>query len=136
MNTRNDPTLIVLLRIFALVEFVYFSLSHWFFPTFFFTSLNIDAAEVSSHFINSQLQLIGAMVMGYSLLNLLVATDLRKNRDVMSIILLVGLACTGIFIGHVVAGTLPKIFLINAAMLSTQIVIAAWLFPWRQQIAA
>lgn len=135
MDARNDQTLIVLLRIFALIEFVYFSLSHWFFPAFFFTSLEIDASEVASHFVKSQLQLIGAMVMGYSLLNLVVASDLRKNRDVMGVILLVGLVCTGIFIGHVVAGTLPKIFLINAAMLSTQIMIAAWLFPWRQQIA-
>jgi len=136
MNAKNDKILIVLLRIFALIEFVYFSLSHWFFPTFFFASLNIDAAEVTSHFITSQLQLIGVMVMGYSLLNLIVASDLRKNRDVMRVILLVGLGCTGVFIGHVVAGTLPAIFLINAAMLSTQIVIAAWLFPWRQPISA
>lgn len=132
MNARNDQILIILLRIFALIEFVYFSLSHWFTPTYFFTSLGIDATEVASQFVRSQLQLIGAMVMGYSLLNLVVASDLRKNRDVMSIILLVGLVCTGIFIGHVAAGTLPKIFLINALMLLTQILIAAWLFPWRQ----
>jgi len=114
MNARNDQILIVLLRIFALIEFVYFSLSHWFFPAFFFTSLEINASEVASHFVNSQLQLIGAMVMGYSLLNLVVASDLRKNRDVMSIILLVGTVCAGIFVGHVVAGTLPKIFLISS----------------------
>lgn len=130
MSFRYATTLPVLLRLFALVEFVYFSLSHWFVPTLFFSSLGITPSEVASPFVRSQLQLIGVLVMGYALLNLLVAADPRRQRGVMAIVLIVGAACVAVFVGHVFAGTLPMLFSGNAVLLSIQILLVAWMFPW------
>lgn len=130
MSLRSSTALPTLLRVSALVEFAYFSLSHWFAPTLFFSTLGIDAVEIVSPFVRSQLQLIGAMVMGYSLVNLLVASDPRPYRGVMGIVLVVGIACIAIFLGHIVAGTLPVLFAINAALLAIQVLAIAWMFPW------
>lgn len=129
MSLRSSSALPSLLRVFALFEFVYFSLSHWFAPKLFFTTLGVDAAEVASPFVRSQLQLIGAMVMGYSLLNLLVASDPHRHRGVMAIVLVVGTACVAIFLGHILAGTLPMLFAANAVLLSIQVLAIAWMFP-------
>ncbi len=115
----------------AFVEFVYFSLSHWFAPELFFTSLGIPAAEVASPFVRSQLQLIGVFVMGISLLNLLIASDPPRYKAVMAIVLAVGGGAVVIFIGNVYAGLLPRLFLANALMISIQIALIAWMFPWR-----
>lgn len=131
MTTNRDKWLPALLRTFAVLEFIYFSLSHWFAPALFFTTLGIDANAVASPFVRSQLQLIGAMVMGYSLTFLVVATDPFKYRDFLKISILVGIFAIGIFAMHVAAGTLPKLFAVNALMLSMQVGLVVWLFPKR-----
>lgn len=120
-----------LLRLAALIEFVYFSLSHWFAPELFFTSLGISATEVASPFVRSQLQLIGLFVAGFSLLNLLIAGDPPRYKAVMAIVLAVGAGAVGVFIGNYSAGLLPGLFLVNALLISIQIGMIAWLFPWR-----
>jgi hypothetical protein len=120
-----------LLRLAALIEFVYFSLSHWFAPELFFTNLGIPASEVASPFVRSQLQLIGVFVAGFSLLNLMVAGDPPRYKAVMAIVLAVGAGAVAIFIGNVCAGLLPGLFLANALLLSIQIALVAWMFPWR-----
>jgi hypothetical protein len=131
MTTNRDTWLPALLRTFAVLEFIYFSLSHWFAPALFFTTLGIDPNAVASPFVRSQLQLIGAMVMGYSLTFLVVATDPFKYRDFLKISILVGIFAIGIFAMHVAAGTLPKLFAVNALMLSMQVGLVVWLFPKR-----
>ena len=130
MSRQPFSFLSTVLRVSALVEFVYFSLSHWFAPALFFTTLGIDVAEVASPFVRSQLQLIGAMVMGYSLINLLVASNPHQHRDVMGIVLFVGAVCIAIFVGHIIAGTLPVLFVFNVVLLAVQILAVALLFPW------
>ncbi|MBY0564717.1 MAG: hypothetical protein K2P58_11065 [Hyphomonadaceae bacterium] len=114
----------------GIVELVYFTASHWFFHRAFFNALGVNGPELESPFVISQLQLIGALVMGYALMNLLIAGDPERNRPLMALILAVGLGCIAIFIGNVWAGTLPALFLLNATLLAVQIALVTTLFPW------
>lgn len=118
------------LLISGIVELVYFTASHWFFHRAFFNALGVNGPELESPFVISQLQLIGALVMGYALMNLLIAGDPERNHPLMALILAVGLGCIAIFIGNVWAGTLPALFLLNAMLLAVQIALVAMLFPW------
>lgn len=113
----------------AIAEFVYFSLSHWFFHRFFFNALGIHGPDLESPFVVSQLQLIGAMVMGYSLLMIVTALDPGRHRRPLGVILAVGATCIAIFLGNVAAGTLPPLFLINAVLLAIQVGATLILFP-------
>lgn len=121
----------LLLRLFAVIEVAYFTASHWFFPRRFFSSLGIAPNETDSPFVRSQLQLIGAMVLGYALLFWVIAREPRRHRPVMAVVLAVGVVCTVIFGGNVAAGAVPPRFLVNAGLLVIQMAVTAWLFPWR-----
>lgn len=129
-TTTKEKMLKVVLWLGAAVDLGYFTASHWFFHRWFFHTLGIRGPDLESPFVISQLQLIGALVMGYALLNVVIARDPVRYREIMKIVLLVGCVCTFIFIGNVVAGTLPPLFLTTAALLCLQIVPVAWLFPW------
>jgi hypothetical protein len=117
----------------ALAEFVYFSLSHWFFHREFFHALGIHGPDLESPFVVSQLQLIGAMVMGYALMNLIVASDPLRYRPLLTLILAIGSICVAIFVVSVCVGTLPAMFLVNAAMVFVQVALVAMLLPARTQ---
>ena len=135
-ETRNFQLLKMVLWLSAAVDLIYFTASHWFFHRLFFNALGIHGADLESPFVISQLQLIGALVMGYALLNVVIAHDPLRYREIMKVILLIGCVCVSIFIGSVAAGTLPSLFLINAALLSLQIVVVACIFPWNTKQSA
>ena len=99
----------------------------------YFNALGIQGPDLESPFVRSQLQLIGALVLGYALMNLVIARDPERYRDVLAVIIAIGLCCIVIFIGNVLAGTLPALFLINAVLLTIQIAIVAGLFPWKSR---
>lgn len=124
------------LWISAAIELLYFTASHWFFHRAFFNMLGIDGPDLDSPFVISQLQLIGAQVMGYALMNFLIASDPERYRPLMALILAVGVGCIAIFIGNVWAGTLPALFLLNAALLAVQIALVTALFPWTSSATA
>jgi len=118
------------LRVSAVFLLVYFTASHWFFPTFFFRALGIEAREVASHFVLSQLRLIGAMVAGYAIILVIVAGDLARYLPVLWTVIAVGAMCTAVFVGQVAAGTLPVGFLVNAGALVLQMLAVIGL-GWR-----
>ena len=91
---------------------------------------------MESTYVQSQLQLIGMLVLGYALLNFIIASDPVRFRPVMALIFFVGIGCIAIFIGHVIAGTLPTMFLVNAALLAVQLIVVGILFPWKVQAVA
>lgn len=117
------------LWISALAEFVYFSLSHWFFHREFFHALGIHGPDLESPFVISQLQLIGALVMGYALMNLVIAGDPVRYRPFLNLILTIGSICIAIFVVSVWVGTLPAMFLVNAALVLAQVALVAMLLP-------
>lgn len=120
----------------SLFLLIYFTASHWFFHRFFFNSLGVQGPDLESPFVISQLQLIGGMVAGYALLCLMIAKDLDRLKDVLKVVLLVGGISVVIFIGNVVRGTLPAAFLLNAALLSGQILIVLVLLPRADAVVA
>lgn len=124
------------LWISAIAEFVYFSTSHWFFHRAFFNALGIHGADLDSPFVISQLQLIGAMVMGYALMNLIIASDPVRYRPLLALILVIGTLCIAIFTISVWIGTLPALFMINAAILLVQVALVAALFPPNSKVTA
>lgn len=126
---RNLRLLKATLWISAIVEFVYFSLSHWFFHREFFHALGIRGPDLESPFVISQLQLIGAMVMGYALMNLVIASDPLRYRPLLKLILAIGSVCIAIFVVSVWVGTLPTMFLVNAALVLAQVALVAMLLP-------
>ncbi len=117
------------LWISAIVDFVYFSLSHWFFHREFFRTLGIHRPDLESPFVISQLQLIGVLVMGYALMNLVIASDPLRYRPLLILILAIGSACIAVFVVSVWVGTLPAMFLVNAALVLAQVAVVAMLFP-------
>ncbi len=117
------------LWISALAEFAYFSLSHWLFHRGFFHALGIQGPDLESPFVVSQLQLIGALVMGYALINLIIASDPVRYRPLLTLILVIGSLCIAIFVVSVWVGTLPAMFLVNAALVLAQVVLVAMLLP-------
>jgi hypothetical protein len=119
------------LWLIAAIELAYFTGSHWFFHRAFFNALGITGPDLESPFVISQLQLIGVLVMGYALMNVIIARDPERYRPFMAVILAVGIGCVIVFVGSVWAGTLPALFLINALLLSVQVVLVACLFPWK-----
>jgi hypothetical protein len=123
--------LAVVLRVSAVVLAVYFTCSHWFFPHQFFRALGIMGPEPDSDFVLSQLRLIGAMVAGYAVVLWIIARDIERFRPILGVVLLVGTAAVGIFVGQVVMGTLPRPFLVNAGLLALQVFIVLALRPWR-----
>ncbi len=125
------------LWISALAEFVYFSLSHWFFHRPFFNTLGIHGPDLESPFVISQLQLIGVLVMGYAVMNLVIASDPPRYRPLLKVILAIGALCIAIFIVSVQTGTLPVMFLVNAALVLVQVALVAILLPavTRQDVA-
>lgn len=119
---RSDRLLSIVLRGSAIFLFGYFTLSHWFFPRAFFEALGVRGPVLDSTFLLSQLRLIGAMVAGYSAILLLCARDPQRHRPALWVVLAVGAMCTAVFVGQVSAGTLPRPFLVNAALLAAPLV--------------
>ena len=137
MNTSPSkstryPLLTAALWISGLTEIVYFTSSHWFYHRAFFNFLGIYGADLESTYVQSQLQLIGMLVLGYALMNFIIASDPVRYRPVMALIFFVGIGCIAIFIGHVISGTLPTMFLVNAALLAVQLIVVGTLFPWKR----
>lgn len=128
---QNHSLLRAVLWVSGLIQIIYFTSSHWVYPHAFFNFLGIYGADLDSTFVQSQLQLIGMMVLGFALMNFVIARDPVRYRPIMAIIFIVGWGCVAIFVGHVMAGTLPNRFLINAALLAVQLVIVGILFPWK-----
>lgn len=138
MNTSISPRyplLTAVLWISGLTEIVYFTSSHWFYHRTFFNFLGIYGADLESTYVQSQLQLIGMLVLGYALMNFIIASNPVRYRPLMGLIFFVGTGCIVIFIGHVIAGTLPTVFLVNAALLAVQLIAVGFLFPWKAQAA-
>lgn len=81
--------------------------------------------------MQSQLHLIGMLMLGYALMNFIIASDPIRYRPLMGLIFGVGTGCIAIFVGHVIAGTLPIMFLINAVLLAVQLIVVGALFPWK-----
>jgi hypothetical protein len=126
---QDHRLLKAVLRTSAVAELLYFTGSHWFFHHRFFNALGITGPDLDSPFVISQLQIIGLLVLGYSLLGFIIASDPVRYRAVLATILLVGVGCIAIFVGSVAAGTLPAPFLVNAVLLAIQIGLGVWLFP-------
>lgn len=114
----------------GIVDLFYFTASHLFFPLAFFQALGASGPDLDSPFVISQLQLIGTLALGYSLMNFIIATDPERNRTLMALNLCIGTVFTAIFVGGVHIETLPAPFLINAMLLLVQIVLVMFLFPW------
>ncbi len=134
LRTMSDPCrthrpLRILLTISAACEVLWFTSSHWFWHRRFFNLLAVHGPDLESTFVISQLQLIGAMVMGYALTMLLIARDPVKYREVLRIVLFTGVIAALIFVGNVVTGRMSPMFLINASMLTAQFVAATFWFP-------
>lgn len=123
----NDRPLSWWLRGSGLFLGAYFTVSHWFFPKAFFRALEETGPELDSPFLLSQLQLIGAMVLGYAALCWLVAREPARHHEVLRIILGVGALSTLIFVGSVALGRLPAVFLVNAGVLLLQMSVVAGL---------
>ena len=117
----------------GLTEIIYFTSSHWFYHRAFFNFLGIYGADLESPFVQSQLQLIGLLVLGYALMTFLIASDPMRYRPLMAVIFVIGIGCIAIFIGWVIAGTLPPMFLVNAALLAVQLTAVGVLFPWKRK---
>jgi hypothetical protein len=132
-TTVHYPLLTAILWISGLTEIFYFTSSHWFYRRAFFNFLGIYGADLESTYVQSQLQLIGMLVLGYALMNFIIASDPVRYRPIMALIFIVGIGCVAIFIAHVIAGTLPIMFLVNAALLAAQLIAVAVLFPWKTQ---
>ena len=133
MNKQSALKLV--LRSMAVFLLLYFTASHWFFHRFFFHTLGITGPELESPFVASQLQLIGAMVLGFALTLFLIAHEPRAHAGPMKVVLVVGALCSVIFIANVLAGTLPLHFLVNAGVLMAASAMTVALFPWRGQPA-
>ena len=132
-SAARYPLLTAVLWVSGLTEIVYFTSSHWFYHRAFFNFLGIYGADLESVYVQSQLQLIGLLVLGYALMNFIIAGDPVRYRPLMALIFVVGIGCIAIFIGHVIAGTLPTMFLVNAALLAVQLIAVGVLFPWKAQ---
>ena len=127
------PLLTAVLWISGLTEIVYFTSSHWFYHRAFFNFLGIYGGDLESTYVQSQLQLIGMLVLGYALMNFIIARDPVRYRPLMALIFIVGTGCVAIFVAHVIAGTLPPMFLVNAVLLGVQLIAVGVLFPWKTQ---
>lgn len=130
--SRNLFIVKIVLRSAAVIEAGYFTASHWFFHAYFFNALGIHGAELGSAFVISQLQLIGALVLGFALLSWIAASDPLKYRAVVQVILLIGCLCTSIFVYSVVTGRLPIQFSFNAVLVALQLLFVTAFYPWKE----
>ena len=130
-TSRNLIRVKVILRAAAFVEVGYFTASHWFFHQRFFNWLGIDGPDLNSPFVVSQLRLIGALVLGFAALGWIAASDPRRHRAVIQVLLLTGSACVMIFVSSVITGALPPQFLLNAMLLALPILLVTVLYPWK-----
>lgn len=108
----------------------YFTASHWFFRKEIFQALGWPCPDIDSPFVISQLHLTGILVLGYSLINLIIANDPLRNYILMALNLGIGLVCIVILIGGVYIGTLSAPILMNGVLLFVQVVLMMYLFPW------
>lgn len=131
-SKSSNRTIRILLWVCAIAEVAYFTASHWFYHRLFFNTLGIKGPILESTFVISQLQLIGALVLGYAALTLLAASDPPKHRSTIKVVLVVGAMATAIFVGNIALGRLPIEFGANAVVLVLQIVLVSWLYPWSQ----
>ena len=122
----------VVLRTAALVEIGFFTVTHWFFREYFFNSLGIKSSEFSSTFVISQLQLIGALVLGFAILSWIAASDPIKYRTVIQVMLLTGSLCVSIFVYSVATGKLPEQFAFNATLIALQLLLVTVFYPWKK----
>ncbi|MGV8934614.1 MAG: BphX family protein [Gallionellaceae bacterium] len=133
-NSLNMRILKIILRISALIEIFYFTASHWFFHEYFFNSLGIYGNDLSSTFVISQFQLIGAQVLGIAMITWIAASDPIKYRSIIQVLLFTGSVAVVIFVYNILAARVPVQFIANAILIGSQIIIITALYPWKREI--
>ncbi len=133
MKNMGQNLLIVkiILKLTALVLLVYFTSSHWFFHKYFFNSLDIYGNDLNSTFVISQLQLIGALSLGFAFLAWIASNDPLKHRVIIQALLLTGSICIAIFFYNIGTGKLPIRFWINAILLAIPLLLVIIFYPWQ-----
>ena len=131
---RNLSILKFILRVSAIIEVVYFTMSQWFFHEYFFNSLGVYGNELRSTFVISQIQLIGAETLGIAMLTWIAAGDPLKYRAIIQALLFTGCIVIAIFLYNVVTARVPAQFIVNAILIGSQVLIVAILYPWNEKI--
>jgi hypothetical protein len=132
--TDNLRILKIVLKISALIEVFYFTASHWFFHEYFFNSLGIFGNDLSSTFVISQFQLIGAQVLGIAAITWIAASDPLKYRMIIQALLFTGCIAVAIFVYNVITVRVPVQFIVNAILIGGQVVLITVLFPWSKNL--
>lgn len=118
------------MRCSGIFNLFYFTASHCFFRQEILQAPEWPCPDIESPFVISQSQLIGTLVLVYSLLNLIIANGPPHNRILMALNLGIGLICIVILIGCIYIGSLPAPILMTGVLLFVQVVLMICLLPW------
>ncbi len=118
------------LRLAAVGQIGYWSVSHLFFPCWYLESIGMT--DLAAHpgaalvFVNE----IGILSLGVGLLTWLAATDpIARFHDIV-VLYVVGLGSAAVSLGNILLGRIPPGEWLTVVLILSQLILVSVLYPW------
>ena len=115
----------IFLWVFCVIGFIWWPLSHWFFPGFYHKILGFASYENSYVKVIGTLSFIPIMMMFFSALNPV------RNKDMIKALIASGILMSFAYIYLILTGQFPKLEYINAGITFILAIVLLIIYPWR-----